>query len=63
LRIGDIKNLDASKTFKELGTDKLLNFTDERTSSNFMKQSVLDAENIHQKVIDFILNCKEIPTE
>lgn len=49
--------------FKKLGTDRLLNFTDERTSSNLMKQSVLDAENIHLKVLQFVLNCVEIPTE
>ena len=29
--------------FKRFGTARLINFTDERTSSNAMKQSVLDA--------------------
>jgi hypothetical protein len=48
--------------FKKLGTERLLNFTDERTSSDIMKQSVLDAENIHLKVFQFILNCVEVPT-
>ncbi len=47
----------------KLGVERLTNFTDERTSSNIMKQSVLDAENIHLKVIEFILNCAEIPPE
>jgi hypothetical protein len=49
--------------YKKLGTVRLLNFTDERTSSNSMKQSVLDAENIHRMVLTFILNCTEVPTE
>jgi hypothetical protein len=61
--IGGIKTLESSGMFKKLGTEKLLNFTDERTSSNFMKQSVLDAENIHLKILQFILNCTEVPTE
>jgi hypothetical protein len=55
--------LDSSKTFAELGTSKMINFTSERTSSDWMKQSVLDAENLHMKVLQFVLNCKEIPTE
>jgi inositol 1,4,5-triphosphate receptor type 1/inositol 1,4,5-triphosphate receptor type 3 len=28
-----------------------------------MKQSVLDAENIHLKVLQFVLNCVEVPQE
>ena len=35
--------LDSSRTFSELGTSKLINFTSERTSSDLMKQNVLDA--------------------
>ena len=46
-----------------LGEETLLNFTDERNSSNIMKQSVLDAENIHFNVLEFILNCTEIPPD
>lgn len=61
--IRNIKTLESSGMFKKLGTERLLNFTDERTSSNIMKQSVLDAENIHLKVLQFILNCADIPTE
>lgn len=56
-----IKTLETSGMTGKLGGDRLINFTDERTSSNFMKQSVLDAENIHLKVLEFILNCSEIP--
>lgn len=41
--IRQIPNLDSSKTFNELGTSKLINFTSERTSSDLMKQNVLDA--------------------
>ncbi len=41
----------------------MVNFTDERTSSNIMKQSVLYAENIHFKTLQFILNCTEIPEQ
>lgn len=41
--IRGIKSLEGSGMFKKLGTERLLNFTDERTSSNIMKQSVLDA--------------------
>jgi inositol 1,4,5-triphosphate receptor type 1/inositol 1,4,5-triphosphate receptor type 3 len=58
-----IKTIQTSGMYDKLGTNLLLNFTDERTSSNCMKQSVLDAENIHLKVLTFILNCREIPTE
>jgi len=36
---------------KKLGKKRLINFTDERTSSNIMKQSVMDAENIHLKIL------------
>jgi hypothetical protein len=61
--LNGIKSLEASGMYKRLGTDKLVNFTDERTSSNIMKQSVLYAENIHFKILEFILNCAEIPTE
>lgn len=28
-----------------------------------MKQQILDASNMHQKVLTYILNCREIPTE
>jgi len=49
--------------FNDLGTDRLVNFTSERTSSDIMKQNVLDAENVHLKVIQYILNCREIPVE
>ena len=49
--IRGIKTLESSGMFKKLGTERLLNFTDERTSSNIMKQSVLYAENIHLKVL------------
>ena len=56
--IRSIPTLDSSKTFVELGTAKLINFTSERTSSDLMKQNVLDAENVHHKVLQFILNCR-----
>lgn len=41
--IRSIPTLDSSKTFIELGTAKLINFTSERTSSDLIKQNVLDA--------------------
>ena len=41
----------------------LTNFTSERRSSDKMKQQVVDATNIHEKVLKYIFNCKEIPTE
>lgn len=58
LSIRGIPTLDSSKTFQELGTSKLVNFTSERTSSDLMKQNVLDAENVHLKVLQYILNCR-----
>jgi hypothetical protein len=53
-----IPTLDSSRTFADLGNNKMINFTSERTSSDFMKQNVLDAENVHLKVVQFILNCR-----
>ena len=41
----------------------MLNFTDERNSSDYIRQSVLDAENIHLKVLEYVKNCKEIPPD
>jgi hypothetical protein len=38
-----MKSLENSGFYKKLGKEKLINFTDEQTSSNIMKQSVLDA--------------------
>lgn len=48
---------------KDLAGPRLINFTCERTSSNLWKQSVLDGENIHLKVMQYVLNCKTVPTE
>ena len=50
-------------TFKNLATEKMINFTSERRSSNNTKQQVADASNIHLKVLKYIFNCKEIPTD
>ena len=58
-----IKTLESSNTFKLLARENLMNFTSERTSSNKMKQKVVYALNIHEKVLRYVLNCKEIPTE
>lgn len=49
--IRGIPTLETSGMNAKLGEERLINFTDERTSSNLMKQSVLDAENIHLKVL------------
>lgn len=59
----DVKTLDASGTYKNLATEKLINFTSERRSSNNMKQQVVDASNIHEKVLKYIFNCREIPVD
>lgn len=58
LNIRQVPTLDGSKSYNELGTSKLINFTSERTSSDLMKQNVLNAENIHWKVLQYILNCR-----
>jgi len=58
LNIRQVPTLDSSKSYGELGTNRLINFTSERTSSDLMKQNVLNAENIHWKVLQYILNCK-----
>lgn len=58
-----MKTLTSSKMYNELATGKLINFTDERKSSNSMKQQVVNASNIHHKVLTYILNCKEFPTD
>ena len=57
-----MKTLVSSKTYAELATAKLINFTDERKSSSLMKQQVVDASNIHKKVLTYILNCKDFPS-
>lgn len=62
-KMRDIKTLDSSGTLAKLADVHLLNFTSERKSSNKMKQNVVDASNIHHKVLRYIFNCKEIPTE
>ena len=65
----DLSNLQNIPTFNEAGlfkimsTDHLINFTDERKSSNLVKQKLVDATNIHNKVVCYITNCKEIPEE
>ena len=43
LSLRHVQTLDGSRSYHELGTKKLINFTSERTSSNLMKQSVLNA--------------------
>ncbi len=41
-----------------LGTDHLINFTSERTSSCLDKQKLVNATNIHTRIIKYITNCK-----
>ena len=61
--VGKYISLESVGLTPLLGESTLLNFTDERSSSNCMKQSVLDSENIHLKVLEFVLNCTEIPAD
>ena len=61
--IDTIPSIEDSGTFNILGTDHLLNFTNERTSSCLAKQKLVSATNIHSKIIKFIINCSEIPEE
>ena len=66
VEINDYKqylSLESGNFINLLGEETLLNFTDERNSSDYIKQSVLDAENIHLKVLEYVKNCKEIPPD
>ena len=66
VEINDYKqylSLESGNLINVLGEETLLNFTDERNSSDYIKQSVLDAENIHLKVLEYVKNCKEIPPD
>lgn len=54
----EIKSFDSSGTFKDLAGQKLVNFTSERRSSDLMKQQVVDASDIHEKVLKYVFNCK-----
>ena len=56
-RLHELATLDDSGIFDKLSTDFLINFTDECKSSNLMKQKIVDATNIHIKVLTFISNC------
>ncbi len=58
LDIHKILTIDGSKTYEKLGTEKLINFTGERSSTNRMKQQIVYASNLHEKVLNYIFNCK-----
>ena len=53
--------MDNSGIFNRLGSDYLINFTDCRKSSNITKQKVVDAANIHLKILAYMVNCQEVP--
>jgi predicted DNA-binding protein YlxM (UPF0122 family) len=59
--IDQLMNIDSSGVFNKIGTDNLTSFTDCRMSSNLMKQKIVDAANIHNKIIKYITNCVEVP--
>lgn len=59
--IDKIQTLDNSGIFNRLGSDYLINFTDCRKSSNITKQKVVDAANIHLKILAYMVNCQEVP--
>lgn len=55
--IENIPTLNGSGVFEKLSTELLVNFTDCRKSSSLMKQKIVDATNIHLKVLQYISNC------
>jgi hypothetical protein len=57
----EIPSLDSSGVFGKMATERLTSFTDCRKSSNLMKQKIVDAANIHNKIIKYIINCSETP--
>ncbi len=63
----DIHNMDKMKTletshcYEYLGAERLINFTMERSSTSQMKQYIVYCSNLHQKVLAFIYNCKDVP--
>ena len=61
--MAEIKSLEDSGIYDQLGTDRLINFTNERTSSNLPKQKLVCSMNVHSKVLNFVKNCTEIPEE
>lgn len=63
LTVRQVKNIDPpfNVVYNLLSTINLVNFTNERKSTNSGKQQVVRATNIHKKVMNYILNCKEFP--
>jgi hypothetical protein len=59
--IDKMLNLDTSGVFMKIGTDNLTSFTDCRKSSNLMKQKIVDAANIYNKIIKYVINCIDVP--
>lgn len=57
----EIPTLVTSHTFENLSTDRLMNFTNERKTNNLPKQKLVDATNIHLKILSYITQCSEIP--
>lgn len=46
-----------------MGSERLVNFTGERTSTSRMKQEIIYSSNLYKKVLNYIFNCQEIPEE
>lgn len=59
--IDRIKSIHETGIFEALGSNRLINFTGERSSTSRMKQEIVYSSNLHLKVLNFIFNCKELP--
>ena len=59
--LDNLPTLKSSHTFGSLSTDKLMNFTNERKSNNLPKQKLVEATNIHLKIMEYIKMCHEVP--
>jgi hypothetical protein len=58
LSLHTITSIHDSGIFGALGSNRLINFTGERSSTNRMKQEIVYSSNLHLKVLTFIFNCK-----
>ena len=63
LEVDRVKGIHESGVFEALGSERLVNFTGERSSTSRMKQEIIYSSNLYKKVLNYIFNCREMPEE
>jgi hypothetical protein len=59
--LAGIRSIHEAGIFDALGSNRLINFTGERSSTSRMKQEIVYSSNLHLKVLNFIFACEEFP--